>query len=175
MDEPVTLRIALAANQPLMELRGTRRWFAIAADLEPSQNVELLRQLTVRGAEFNRQRADGQLESAVAEGSVKYSRHSGIEPITLKQGDFLNIGESEHAVIERLQMRPDGSGMDVRLAGRLSEVALTSGAQTHDLRLTAFQAVWHNAQLVVLFSVAAWALSVSAGAYRLYRDLEPAS
>jgi hypothetical protein len=170
--DPLTLQAALSADQPMLHLQGARRSFAITAELSAGEALTLLSSAPAKAVHFKKQGANGRLESSiVAGGTLSYPEHSGAASRSLDRGDFLELGEREEWVIERLELQPAGTGMTVRLRGVGTDLQLISGGQRRELRLTAFESVWNSAQVAVLFSVAVWAASVFAGAYRLYREL----
>jgi hypothetical protein len=118
-----------------------------------------------------RQGTGGSIESAlVAAGEVTYPGRPGIARKALAPGDFVGLGDLTGAAITHLELRPDRAGMNLRLDGVAGKVDVSSGGVKEDLRASALEALWHNAQAAVLLSIAVWALSVSTGAYRLYRD-----
>jgi hypothetical protein len=169
--EPQTLRLALAPDHPIIQLQGGRRSFAITAGIERSEALTLLASAQVQAVHFRKQGVNGQLESAIlGKGTVTYPEQPEAALQALERGDFLELGEEDPWLIEQLQLRPDGAGLEVRLVGKPREMILVSGGLTRDLRLTFLETVWNNAQVAVLVSIAIWATSISAGAYRLYRE-----
>ena len=64
--------------------------------------------------------------------------------------------------------------MQLRLDGVAGKLDVSSGGRKEDLRVSALEALWHNAQVAVLLPIAVWALAVGTGAYRLYRDFAAA-
>jgi hypothetical protein len=170
--DPLTMQAALSADQPMLHLQGARRSFAITAELSAGGPLTLLSSARAKAVHFKKQGTDGRLESSiVAGGTLSYPDHAGATSQRLDRGDFLELGEREEWVIERLELQPAGTGMTVRLRGVGRDLQLISGGQTRELRLTAFESLWSSAHVAVLFSVAVWAASVFAGAYRLYREL----
>jgi type IV secretory pathway TrbD component len=169
--QPRTLRLALAPDHPIMQLQGGRRSFAITAGVDTSEALTLLASAQVQSVQFKRQGANGQLESAIlGQGTVTYPEQSEVSAQAVSRGDFLELAESDPWLVEKLELRSDGSGLQVRLVGEPREMVLVSGGLTRDLRLTLLETLWNNAQVAVLVSIAVWATSISAGAYRLYRE-----
>jgi hypothetical protein len=171
----ISLQVVLPEDDPYVQLRGARRFFVVAADVVAAGPVALLDRAGVKEIEFLKQGAGGSIESAlVAGGEVSYPGRPGIARKALAAGDFVGLGELTGATITRLELRPDRAGMDLRLDGVAGKADLSSGGLREDLRVTVLDALWHNAQVVVLLSIAVWAVSVSTGAYRLYRDFATA-
>ena len=171
----ISLQVTLPEDDPYMQLQGARRFFVVTAAVVAGGSIPLLDRADVKEIEFLRQGAGGSIESAlVAAGELSYPGHPGIARKALAPGDFVGLGELTGAAITRLELRPDRAGMDLRLDGIAGKVDLSSGGLKEDLRVTALGALWHNAQAAVLLSIAVWAVSVSTGAYRLYRDFATA-
>jgi hypothetical protein len=58
----------------------------------------------------------------------------------------------------------------LRLEGVAGKIDTVSAGARQDHRLTMFDRLWHGTRVTVLFAVLVWALSVSIGAYRLFRE-----
>jgi hypothetical protein len=167
----ISLQLRLPQDDPYVQLQGARRFFVVTAALVTTGPLPLLDRADVKEIEFLRQGTGGSIESAlVAAGEVTYPGHPGIARKALAAGDFVGLGDLTGAAITHLELRPDRAGMNLRLDGVAGKVDVSSGGVKEDLRASALEALWHNAQAAVLLSIAVWALSVSTGAYRLYRD-----
>ena len=171
----IALQVTLPEDDPYMQLQGARRFFVVTAAVVAGGALPLVDRADVKEIEFLRQGPGGSIESAlVAAGELSYPGRPGIARKALAPGDFVGLGELSGAAITRLQLRPDRAGMDLRLDGVAGKVYVSSGGGKEDLRVTALDALWYSAQAAVLLSIAAWALCVSTGAYRLYRDFATA-
>ena len=58
-----------------------------------------------------------------------------------------------------------GDGMVKRIRTKTGQIPI-------QYRLTAFDALWHNARLAVLFTIAAAVFSTTLGAYRLWKEFK---
>jgi len=174
-DGDIALQVTLAADQPIMQLHGSRRFFVVTAGLPENRAVVLLDRAEVKEIEFLRQATDGSIGSAlVAAGELGYPDYSGMAHKSVAAGDFVGLGDLSAAVLTRLELQPDGAGMQLRLDGVAGKLDVSSGGVKQDMRVSALEAVWHNAQVAVLLSIAVWAVAVGTGAYRLYRDFSAA-
>jgi hypothetical protein len=171
----IALQVTLREDDPYMQLQGARRFFVVTAAVVAGGALPLVDRADVKEIEFLRQGPGGSIESAlVAAGELSYPGQPGIARKPLAPGDFVGLDELSGAAITRLQLRPDRAGIDLRLDGVAGKVYVSSGGGKKDLRVTALDALWYSAQAAVLVSIAAWALCVSTGAYRLYRDFATA-
>ena len=174
-DGEIALQVALADDQPIIQLQGARRFFVITTGLAANAPVALLDRAEVKEVEFLRQGTGGSIESAiVGAGELAYPRQPGIAHKALAAGDFVGLGELTAAAITRLELKPDGTGIELRLDGVAGKLDVSSGGMKQDLRLSVLEALWHNAQIAVLLSIGVWAATVGMGAYRLYRDVAAA-
>jgi hypothetical protein len=170
-DGEISLQVALADDHPIIQLQGDRRFFVLTAGVVAAGPVTLLERAEVKEIELLRQGTAGSIESAiVAAGELTYPTPPGIAHIALAAGDFVGLADLTAAAITHLELKPDGAGMQLRFDGVAGKLDVSSGGVKEDLRLSAMEALWHNAQVAVLLSIAVWVIAVGTGAYRLYRD-----
>jgi hypothetical protein len=169
----IALQVTLPQDDPFLQVQGARRFFVVTAMVAEAGPVPLLDRAEVKEIEFLRQGSGGAIESAlVAGGELTYPGHSGIARRTLAPGDFVGLGSLNAATLTRLELNADRGGIQVRFDGVAGKLDVSSGGVAQDLRVSALEALWHNAQAAVLLSIAVWAIAVSTGASRLYRDFQ---
>ena len=167
--ERVSLRMKPSEDNPYLRIQGARRFFVLSATLAERDAVLLLGRARIEAIELLKQGADGSIESAlIAGGTIGYPDRRQSTPIALNAGDFVGLRNLQDASIVYLRLRADKAAMDLRLEGVAGQVERSAGGVKQDLRLTAFDALLHQARWVVLIAVLTWMALVSFGVHRIY-------
>jgi hypothetical protein len=168
--ERVSLRMRPSEDNPYLRIQGARRFFVLSATLAERDAVLLIGRARIEAIELLRQSADGSIESALIEGgTIRYPDRPQSAPIALNAGDFVGLRNLQDASIVYLRLRSDKAAMDLRLEGVAGHVERSAGGVKQDLRLTAFDALLHQARWVVLIAVLTWIALVSFGVHRIYK------
>jgi TIR domain-containing protein len=168
--ERVALRMRPSEDNPYLRIQGARRFFALSATLAERDALLLVGRARIEAIELLKQSADGSIQSAlIAGGTIGYSDRRQSAPIALNPGDFVGLRNLQDASIVYLRLRADQAAMDLRLEGVAGQVERSAGGVKQDLRLTAFDALMHQARWVVLVAALTWMALVSFGVYRIYK------
>ncbi len=171
----IALRAELAQDSPFIEVRGLPQ--SLVLTLTPVKNsaIQLFSKTgaQVRNIEFTRQKQSGGRESSlVAAGEIRYPDFPVKGKVAVNQRDYLGLDQLDQFYISELALDPDGHNMRVSLIGVAGHLQTLAGAVREDRRLTRFDTLWYGSKPTVLFSILVWALTVSAGAFKLYKEFK---
>jgi TIR domain len=173
--DAIAVRAELAQDSPLIEVRGLPQ--SLVLTLTPAQNsaIQLFSKTgaPIRDIEFTRQNQSGGREPSLVEaGELRYPDFPAKAKVAIGLRDYLGLDRLNQFFISELTLDPDGRSMRLRLTGIVGHVQTLAGAVAEDRRLTRFDTLWYGAKAAVLFSILAWAFSVTVGAYKLYKEFK---
>ena len=173
--DAIAVRAELAQDSPLIEVRGLPQTLVLT--LTPAQNapIQLFSKTgaQVRDIEFTRQNQSGGREPSLVEaGEIRYLDFPAKGKVALDPRDHLGLDRLDRFFIAQLTLNPDGKNMRLRLNGIAGHVQTFAGAVREDRRLTRFDTLWYGSKATVLFSILVWAITVTAGAYKLYKEFK---
>ena len=165
------MRVTLPPYAPYLAVERVLRPFVVSATLDSAEPISLGTGIRIDKIEFLRQGPSGAPESAVvAPGRITYPDYPDAGAVVLRSTDLVGVGDFEDVVLSRLNLAPERGGLELRLEGMAGKIDTVSAGARQDRRLSLFDRLWHGTRATVLFAVVVWALSVSIGAYRLYRE-----
>jgi hypothetical protein len=171
----LSMQAALPEHSPHISVRGTRRDFVITARHTASSGVELVGSAPISGISFLKANASGvPVSSLTGRGEISYPHHPHLASMKLSPGEVLDLQDIRSARVSDVSLQPEGRGIALRVEAVVHTGHLSSNGVTRDLRASVFDARRQRWQGAGLLLAAAWALSISTGAYRLYRDFASA-
>ena len=141
----------------------------------------IFRGIATASLDFTRQarfgeRADtsvGERVSALtANGQISFPGYPHLGTISLSKDEAIGLEQLDQFTIQEITLAADTVGMQLRGAGLIKQIRTKTGQIPIQYRLTAFDALWHNARLAVLFTIVAAVFSASLGAYRLWKEFK---
>ncbi len=171
----IALRAELAQDSPLIEVRGLAR--SLVLTLTPVKNsaIQLFSKTgaQVRDIEFTRQNQSGGRESSlVIAGELRYPDFPAKGKVAVNQRNYIGLDQLDRFYISELALDSDGHNMRVSLIGVAGYLQTLAGAVREDRRLTRFDTLWYGSKLSVLFSILVWALTVTVGTFKLYKEFK---
>jgi TIR domain len=171
----IALRAELAPDSPLIEVRGLPQ--SLVLTLTPMKNsaIQIFSKTgaQVRDIEFMRQNQSGGREpSLVAVGEIRFPDFPAKEKIAINLRDYVGLDQLDRFYISELALDPEGHNMRVSLIGVVGYLQTLAGAVREDRRLTRFDTLWYGSKTTVLFSILVWALTVTVGTFKLYKEFK---
>lgn len=134
----------------------------------------ILSRIPVTSLDFTMQDSSGRRVSALTgQGTITFPDYPHLGSVPLKEDEAIGLERLDKFTIERITLPPEGKGMTVIGNGMARQIRTKTGQlpiQKH--RLTAFDALWHNARLAVFFTIVAAVFTTSLGAYRLWKEFK---
>ncbi len=129
--------------------------------------------IPVATLDFTRQKSSGERVSALTgQGTITFPDYPHLGSVPLKEDEAIGLERLDKFTVERITLPPEGGGMALVGYGMAKQVRTKRGDIPLQHRLTAFDALWHNARLAVLFTIVAAIFSASLGAYRLWKEFK---
>jgi hypothetical protein len=170
----LTYRVRLGESNRSIEVSGRADGPVTAVRFLSPQSMNLLspnNAFPVSSLTFERQDELGNRVSALtAGGTIKYADHPEVSAVSFKPPDVIDIDSLKRFYITALALDPSRRGIKLVGDGIAGRLMTKSGDFRKDHRLTAFDVLWHNRTLFVLFTILVWMFPTSLGAYRLYKE-----
>ena len=83
----------------------------------------------------------------------------------IKDTDFVTLSDLQNFKIEKMSLDHEKNGIQLHLSG----VSGNAWADTKDLRLTCFEALWCNQKIVAIFGILMWVFPTSVGIYNFFK------
>lgn len=175
-DKPdsITYRARLPDQSPLITITSNKvKPYSLFINLEISakQNLNQVfarKKIPVEMISFSKQDSMGNLESTLLEpkdATVSYPGYPQIENKIIGYSELLSLRSLRNFYIEKIYLDSGSDGIVLSLRG----VAGKAIAGKTELRLTCFQSLWHNRQLIALFGIITWILPTSVGIYKFLK------
>lgn len=127
--------------------------------------------IPVKAIRFEQQSGQGGavVSSLLNEGELSYPGYEKIGKRSFAATDFVSLGGLDRFSIEEIRLDPEAKGVVLTFQGVAAKVTTGTPDFKVDQRLTAYDAVANNHQVLVLFSIICWVLGTSVGAYKLFK------
>lgn len=111
------------------------------------------------------------VNALVGETKITYPDFPKIDPVSIASHDSITFDELNRFHALEISLDPTGKGMKAKFDG-IAKVVTKTGDFPIDRRLVAFDALWRNPQLGLLFTIVVWGLPTTVGAYRLWKEFK---
>jgi hypothetical protein len=129
--------------------------------------------IPVTALDFTRQDDKGDpLTALVTQGEVTYPDYPKMEKVLFRPPDFVGLGFLEKFRIETVVLDPEHQAIRLRLQGVAGRVKVGPPGFSKDYRLTCFETLRQNPQLMILFGIIVWVFPTTVGSYKLYQDVK---
>ncbi|GAB1724421.1 MAG: TIR domain-containing protein [Nitrospira sp. CR1.1] len=174
-NDELTYRVTLPERAPWIEIVVQPDGLVLSPTLASGQSATpIFKTIPVRTLDFTRQDSSGERVSALTgQGTITFPDYPHLGSVPLKVDEAIGLERLDKFTIERVTLPPEGNGMAVVGYGMAKQIRTKTGQlpiQRH--RLTAFDALWHNARLAVFFTIVAAVFTTSLGAYRLWKEFK---
>ena len=128
--------------------------------------------IPVATLDFTRQKSSGERVSALTgPGTITFPDYPHLGSVSISKDDAIGLDHLDRFTIKQLSLGVDGSGLRLVGDGMAKQIRSKTGQiPIQSRRLTAFDALWHNPHLAVLFTIVIWLVPTTLGAYRFYKE-----
>jgi hypothetical protein len=127
--------------------------------------------IPVKAIRFEQQSEQGGaiVSSLLKEGALSNPDFEKVGMKKIAPTDFVSLDGLDKFSIEEVRLDPEAKGIALTLQGVADKVTTGTPDFKVDQRLTAYDVVSNNHQVLVLFSICCWVFGTSVGAYKLYK------
>ncbi|NIR47461.1 hypothetical protein GWO43_03175 [candidate division KSB1 bacterium] len=171
----LTYKARLPNHSRDVEIKSQPHSLAFILTLSPEKTTDLFYKggIPVTSLDFIRQDETGNPVTALVKGGeIAYPDYPKIETVAFQAPDFIGLDQLEKFRIEEIALNREPKGIRLRLNGTAGHIRTGSRAFPKDHRLTLFDRLWQNPQLMILFSIVVWVFLTTVGAYRLYKEVK---
>jgi hypothetical protein len=123
--------------------------------------------------DFTQQDPSGERVSAlIGQGRITFPDYPHLGSVPLNDGEAVGLEGMDKFTIQRVTLQPDGEAFNVVGYGVVKQIRTKRGEIPIQHRLTALDALWHNAWLAVFVMIIASVFTTSLGAYRLWKEFK---
>lgn len=135
--------------------------------------MSVISSIPVVAMDFTKQETSGERVSALTgQGTITFPDYPHLGNVPLKEGEAIGLEQLDKFTIERVSLQPRGGGMNVIGYGLVKQVRTKRGEIPIQHRLTALEALWHNARLAMVVTIIATVFTTSLGAYQLWKEFK---
>jgi hypothetical protein len=175
--DSITYRAQLSSDNPELKITGQPNSLIFMVTISPVQVVNISPKggIPITTIDFTRQvfkDPKGERETTLVEdGELTYPGYPNIERIPIKVSEFIGLDVLKKFRIEQIMIDPKSEGVKFRLSGIATHISTGTYEFSKDYRLTQFDQLWKNKQLVIVFSIIVWVFPTTVAAVRLYKYL----
>lgn len=118
-------------------------------------------------------KAGERISALTGDGKITFPDYPHLGMVPIKQGEAVGLEQLDGFTIQELNLMANGDGIYLKGEGVAKEIRTRSGQipiQSH--RLTALDALWHNARLEMFVAIVSAMFMYSLGAYRLWKEFK---
>lgn len=140
----------------------------------PVTTLDFTRQASeADGGEQTFVKAGARVSALTGEGAITFPDYPHLGAVSIKQNEAAGLEHLDGFIIQELSLMANGTGLHLVGEGMAKEIRTKTGQiPIHKHRLTALDALWHNARLAVFVTIIATVFTTSLGAYRLWKEFK---
>jgi hypothetical protein len=168
-------RVSPKAGNPSVIVEGEAK--ALAVSIRPvagaTQALEGGTSIPITAINLFKQNRVGLPVSTLTEKQeavITYPDYADLTAVKIVSPDLLAIDDLDRVVITQIEWSTTSPGIRLVLDGRVGHVASMSGEFQRDHRLTRYDELLHNTQLVALLAILAWVVPTLIGARKLLKE-----
>ena len=120
--------------------------------------------------DFTKQKASGERVSALTgEGTITFPDYPHLGSVPVNKDDAIGLEQLDRFTINEVNLA-EQAGLRLVGDGMAKQIRTKSGQIPIRYRLTALDALWHNARLAMIVTIIATVFTSSLGAYRLWKE-----
>jgi SEFIR domain len=172
-DQALTFLAKLSSDSPI-EFDGQPDSLVLTLTVPAERITSLFPKgnIPITAIRFERQNEqnDKIISSLLKDGELYYPGYERIDKRKITSTEFASLNGLDKFSIEEIKLDPAERGVKLTLQGVASKIMTGSSDFKVDQRLTAYDVISHNYQVLSLFGVACWIFGTSVGAYKLSRE-----
>ena len=179
LDE-LTYRVRLPERAPWMEVTVQPDGPILSPTFTSDQlATPIFKGIPVATLDFTRQARTGeQVGTSVGErvsaltgkGTILFPDHPHFGSVSLSTDEAVGLDGLDGFTINQIDLSGERNGMHLVGTGTVKHIRTKSGKKPIPYRLTAFDALKHNPQLMAVFAIVVWVFPTTLGAYRLWKE-----
>jgi hypothetical protein len=172
--DELTYRIRLPEHASGIEVAASPDGPILSPTFASGQStISIFSRIPVTTLDFTRQESSGVRVSALTgEGTMTFPDYPHLGTVPIKKSEAIGLEHLDRFTIQEIGLTAKASGMHLIANGMAKQIRTKDGQIPVQHRLTALDALWHNARLAVLFTIITAVLSASLGAYRLWKEFK---
>lgn len=172
--DELTYRVTLPEQASWLAVTALPSGLILSPTVAPSQSAtSTFSNIPVVAMDFTKQEASGERVSAlIGQGTIRFLDYPHLGTVPLKEGEAIGLERLDRFIIERAMLRPGAGGMSVMGYGLLKQIKTKRGKLPLQYKLSALDALWHNAWLSVFMTIIVTVFTTSLGAYRLWKEFK---
>jgi hypothetical protein len=172
--DELTYRVRLPERASWIEVTASSDGPILSPTFASGQSATpILSRIPVTTLDFTKQESSGERVSALtSEGTMTFPDYPHLGTVPIKKSEAIGLEYLDRFTIKEISLTAKTSGMHLVADGMAKQIRTKDGQIPVQHRLTALDALWHNARLAVLFTIVSAVFTVSLGAYRLWKDFK---
>lgn len=158
-------------------------WIAISAlpaglILSPTfasgpSGVSIVSNTSVATLDFTKQNSVGERVSALTgEGTITFPDYPHLGRVPVSNDDAIGLEQLDRFMIKEISLAAQAGGLRLVGNGMAKQIRTKTGQIPIQYRLTALDALWHNARLAMVMTIIVTVFTSSLGAYRLWKGFK---
>ena len=170
----LTYRVHLPERASGIEVAASLDGPILSPTFASSQStISIFSHIPITTLDFTKQESSGERVSALTgEGTMTFPDYPHLGTVPIKKSEAIGLEQLDRFTIQEISLTAKASGMHLVGNGMAKEIRTKNGQIPVQHRLTALDALWHNARLAVLFTIITAVFTASLGAYRLWKEFK---
>lgn len=172
--DELTYRVRLPEHASGIEVAASPDGPILSPTFASGQStISIFNRIPVTTLDFTRQESSGERVSAlIGEGTMTFPDYPHLGTVPIKKSEAIGLEHLDRFTIKEISLTAKASGMHLVADGMAKQIRTKDGQIPVQHRLTALDALWHNARLAVLFTIITAVFTISLGAYRLWKEFK---
>jgi hypothetical protein len=172
----LTYKIQRASS---IDVVGSPEGAVISPTFAAQDEILLFRELPISSLDFTREArrpdelANQRFSALVGSGVISFPDYPHLGRVELSPSDALGMERIDRFTIKKLSVAANSAGMVLEGLGWARQIRTKSGQVPIQYRLTAFDALKHNPEILTLLAIIGWVFPTTVGAYRIYKGFKP--
>jgi hypothetical protein len=178
----LTYRIQLPQRASWIEVVTQPTGLVISPTFSSDQSgTPLFRGITAASLDFTRQARAGEradlpvgdrVSALTADGQITFPDYPHLGTISLSKDEAIGLELLDRFTIKQIVLPADAAGMQLMGEGMVQQILTKTGQLPIQYKLSAFDALWHSAPLVTVFTIVAAVFSATVRAYRFWKEFK---
>lgn len=172
--DELTYRVRLPEHASWIEVAASSDGPILSPTFASSQSAtSIVSSIPVSTLDFTRQDASGERVGALTgQGTITFPDYPHLGSVLINKDDAIGLERLNKFTIKEISLAANGRGMHLVGDGMAKQIRAKTGQIPIQYRLTAFDALWHNPRLALLFAIVAWVFPTTLAAYRLWKEFK---
>ncbi len=172
--DELTYRIKLPEQASVINVTPLPAGLTLSPTVPSSQSaMSFFSGLSVSTLDFTKQKASGERVSALTEqGTISFPDYPHLGTVPVHKDDAIGLEQLDRFTIKEISLAAQAGGLHLVGNGMAKQIRTKTGQIPIQYRLTALDALWHNARLAMVVTIIVTVFTTSLGAYRLWKEFK---